>query len=66
MASSASIEWLAPVAAGDVLTATAERRWTNGRTTVWDVAVTNKAGQQVALFRGTTKQVGPAIAEPGG
>jgi acyl-CoA thioesterase len=34
LASSAEIDWLAPVHHGDVLTATAERRWSSGRSTV--------------------------------
>ena len=41
LASSAEIDWLAPAQDGDVLTATAERRWSNGRSTVWDIAITN-------------------------
>jgi phenylacetic acid degradation protein PaaD len=34
---SAEIDWLAPVAPGDVLTATATRRWSGGRSSLWDV-----------------------------
>jgi acyl-CoA thioesterase len=58
LASSAEIDWLAPVPLGDVLTATAERRWTGGRSTLWDVTVTNAAGDTVALMRGRTRSVG--------
>lgn len=61
LAASAEIDWLAPVHAGDVLTATAERRWSNGRTTVWDIAVSNQAGDQVALFRGRTRKTGAPV-----
>ena len=60
LAVSAEIDWLAPVHAGDTITATADQRWTNLRTAVWDVAVTNTAGDTVALFRGRTR----AIARP--
>jgi acyl-CoA thioesterase len=63
LASSAEIDWLAPVDDGDVLTATAERRWSNGRSTVWDVTVTNAAGAMVAMMRGRTRTVGrPVLA----
>lgn len=58
LASSAEIDWLAPVAAGDLLTATAVRRWSSGRSTVWDITVTNRAGEAVALVRGRTRSIG--------
>jgi len=63
LAASAEIDWLAPVHDGDVITASAERRWSNGRTTVWDVTVTNAAGQPVALFRGRTRKAGRPVVE---
>ena len=63
LAASAEIDWLAPVRDGDVITATAERRWSNGRTTVWDIVVTNAAGDAVALFRGRTRKVGRPVVE---
>jgi acyl-CoA thioesterase len=62
LASSAAIDWLAPVASGAVLTAVAELRWTNGRTTMWDITVTS-SGETVALMRGTTRKTGTAIVE---
>ena len=58
LAASAEIDWLAPVKSGDTLTATAERRWSSGRSTVWDISVTNEAGELVALFRGRTRKTG--------
>jgi acyl-CoA thioesterase len=64
LASSAEVDWLAPVPAGDELTATAERRWTSGRSSIWDVTVTNRAGDTVALMRGRTRQVGRPVVEP--
>ena len=63
LAASAAIDWLAPVAAGDVLTAVASQRWTNDRSTMWDITVSNAVGDVVALLRGTTRKVGPAIIE---
>ena len=63
LASSAEIDWLAPVQDGDVLTATAQRRWTNGRSTVWDITITNASGESVAIARGRTRKVGRAVIE---
>ena len=63
LASSAEIDWLAPVQDGDVLTATAERRWSNGRSTVWDITITNESGESVAIARGRTRKVGRAVIE---
>jgi len=65
LASSAEIDWLAPVYDGDVLTATAERRWSSGRSTVWDIAITNASNEVIAIARGRTRNVGrPVIADP--
>jgi acyl-CoA thioesterase len=65
LASSAEIDWLAPVSAGDVLTATAERRWAGGRSALWDVTVTNAAGEVVAIMRGRTRRTaGQANSDP--
>ena len=63
LAASAGIDWVAPVTAGDTLAATAERRWTGGRTTVWDIAVTNAAGDLVAMFRGRTRKTGRPVLD---
>jgi acyl-CoA thioesterase len=63
LASSAEIDWLAPVRVGDVLTATAERRWSNGRTTVWDITVTNATAETIAIVRGRTRKVGRPVME---
>jgi acyl-CoA thioesterase len=63
LAASAEIDWLAPVREGETITATAERRWAGGRTTVWDISVTNDTAAVVALFRGRTRTTGrPVIA----
>ena len=59
LASSAEIDWLAPVPLGEVLTASAQRRHAGGRSNLWDVTVTNAAGETVALLRGRTRSVGP-------
>lgn len=58
LASSADIDWLAPVRIGSVLTATATRRWAGGRSSLWDVTVTDDSGDTVAVMRGRTRTVG--------
>ncbi len=70
LATSAEIDWLSPVEIGQRLTATAERRWSSGRSTLWDVTVTrdandtgNGATEVVAVFRGRTRQVGRPIVD---
>ena len=57
LASSAEIDWLAPVPVGETLTATASRRWTSGRSTLWDITVANAGGDAVAMLRGRTRVV---------
>lgn len=62
LATSAEIDWLAPVRAGDVITATATRSWSSQRAALWDIDVTNRDGERVATFRGRTRQV-PGAAD---
>lgn len=52
-----SIEYLAPGRAGDVLTAEAIEQVRQGKTGVYDIAVTNQDGVRIALFRGKSHQV---------
>ena len=68
LASSAEIDWLAPVEIGQVLTATADQRWSSGRSTLWDIVVTAGAdvddeGIVVALMRGRTRRVGRTVLD---
>lgn len=68
LASSAEIDWLAPVEVGQVLTATAERRWSSGRSTVWDIVVTAAPDAEseatvVALVRGRTRRVNRSVLD---
>jgi acyl-CoA thioesterase len=68
LASSAEIDWLAPVEIGQVLTATADQRWSSGRSTLWDVVVRaapegESDGEVVALMRGRTRRVGRSVVE---
>jgi acyl-CoA thioesterase len=57
VASSAEIDWLAKVVAGQVLRATATKAWSGGRSTLWNIEVTADDGTTVALVRGRTRQV---------
>jgi acyl-CoA thioesterase len=63
VASSCSIEYLAPAAAFDMLTAEANERSLAGRTGVYDVTVSNQHGKRIALFRGNSYRIkGEVIA----
>lgn len=67
-ATSAEIDWLAPVTEGQWLTATAERRAGGGRSAVWDVTVTatdepDGDPTTIALFRGRTRKVGRPVTD---
>lgn len=52
VAAGASIEYLSPIRIGDRLLALAEETATSGRQGVYDVRVSNQAGETVAVFRG--------------
>jgi acyl-CoA thioesterase len=57
VASGCSIEYLRPVQPDDVLTAVAVERVLSGRNGVYDITVTNRVGETVALFRGKSAQI---------
>jgi acyl-CoA thioesterase len=57
LAASCSIDFLAPAQLGDELTADAREAAHAGRTRLYDVRVTNQAGELVALFRGKSATV---------
>jgi acyl-CoA thioesterase len=52
VAAALNVDFLAPVQRGDVLTADAVEVSRSGRTGVYDIVVTNRAGARVALVRG--------------
>ena len=56
-----TIDYLAPTAQGDRLTAKAERCAQAGRNAIFDVPVTNAEGVTVALFRGVARHIGGAV-----
>ncbi|MCC8396389.1 hydroxyphenylacetyl-CoA thioesterase PaaI [Paraburkholderia sp. MMS20-SJTR3] len=57
VASGCSIEFLRPVYGNDVLSAEAVEQTLNGRTGIYDIRVTNRAGETVAMFRGKSAQI---------
>jgi acyl-CoA thioesterase len=57
VASGCSIEFLRPVQPDEVLTAEATEQVLNGRTGIYDIRVTNRAGETVAMFRGKSAQI---------
>jgi acyl-CoA thioesterase len=57
VAAGCSIEFLRPVQPDEVLTAEAVEQILSGRNGVYDIAVTNRAGETVALFRGKSAQI---------
>jgi acyl-CoA thioesterase len=57
LAASCSIDFLAPAALGDELTAEASETAHAGRTRIYDVRVTNQAATLIAVFRGKSATV---------
>ena len=63
LAASCSIDFLAPAALGDELTAEANETAHAGRTRIYDVTVTNQDGKLIAVFRGKSATVKGAWVE---
>ena len=57
VAAACSIEFMRPVAGGELLTAEAVEQILSGRNGVYDIRVSNRAGEVVALFRGKSTQI---------
>jgi acyl-CoA thioesterase len=57
VAAGCSIEFLKPVPRGEVLTAEAIEQTLSGRTGIYDIRVTNRAEETVAMFRGKSAQI---------
>ncbi|VVE57898.1 MULTISPECIES: hydroxyphenylacetyl-CoA thioesterase PaaI [Pandoraea] len=57
VAAGCSIEFLKPVSGGDTLTAEAQEQLLSGRHGIYDIRVTNSAGEVVAMFRGKSAQI---------
>lgn len=66
LASSVDVTFTQASHAGDVLTATAERRWLSGRNGLYDVTVSDQTGCVIAEFRGrsfATNRPVPVISQ---
>lgn len=57
VAAGCSIEFLKPVQGGDTLTAEGQEQTLSGRHGIYDIRVTNRAGEVVAMFRGKSAQL---------
>ena len=57
VAAGCSVEFLRPAHGGDVLAAEATEQVLSGRHGIYDVRVTNQAGEVVAMFRGKSAQI---------
>jgi len=57
VAAAASIEFLKPAQAGDVLTCTGQEQVLSGRHGVYDMTVRNQNDEVIALFRGKSAQI---------
>jgi acyl-CoA thioesterase len=64
VASGLTVDFLAPVKRGDLLTADAVEVARTGRTGVYDIVVTNRAGARVALVRGRATRLGDRTVLP--
>lgn len=65
VAQGCSIDYIAPVHAGDMLRATGTERSRSGRTGVYDVEVRDQHGRMVAMFRGKSYRIdGQVVDEP--
>ena len=60
-----TIDYLAPGREGDLLTAEAVEQALSGKTGVYDIAVSNQEGRNIALFRGKSHRVSGTVAEAG-
>jgi len=61
VAAACTIEFLAPAAEGDELTATAVERYRRGRSGLYDVTVRRPDGTQIAELRGRGREVGGSL-----
>ncbi len=57
VAAGCSIEFLRPIQGGARLTAEATEQTLSGRTGIYDIRVTNREGETVAMFRGKSAQI---------
>lgn len=63
VAASANIDFLSSAKEGDELTADAKELWRSRRAGIYEITVTNRSGERIALFRGRSHQVGGKLFE---
>jgi acyl-CoA thioesterase len=63
LAAAASIDFLAPAHAEDLLSAMARETWRAGRSGLYEVEVTNQKGERIALFRGRSHRISGKFIE---
>jgi acyl-CoA thioesterase len=59
----AQIQYIAPGNPGDCLTATATELSRKGRNGIYDVVIKNQHGEDLAFFRGTSRQINGQVLE---
>jgi acyl-CoA thioesterase len=64
VAAGLTVDFLAPVQRGELLTAEASEVSRSGRTGIYDIVVTNRAGARVALVRGRSARLGDRTVMP--
>ena len=57
VAASAHIDFLSPAREADELTAVAKETWRSGRSGLYEIVVTNQAGERIALFHGRSHRI---------
>lgn len=64
VASGCMIDFLAPAREGDLLQAEAVEQSRAGKTGVYDITVSDQAGNRIALFRGKSYEIKGEVIEP--
>ncbi|GHF10972.1 phenylacetic acid degradation protein PaaD [Kordiimonas sediminis] len=63
VASGCSIEFMRPAMPGDKLTATAQWVDTSGRSSIYDIVVTNQNNDTIVLFKGRSHQTSKSLSD---
>ena len=63
IAASCEIKFLAPGEVGDRLTAVSTEVWRKGRSGLYDVTITNRQGDKVAILRGHARMTGGKVID---
>lgn len=58
IAASCEIKFLMPAEVGDILTAASDEIWKRGRSSLYDITITNQAGDTVAIMRCHARAIG--------